>query len=215
MSKNIWKAVMFSVLVSLLISGCDSGQQTSVPVVQPPAPQPMPPVPQPVAVAPVAPPPTPLVPIAEAVEEQSANKGGRQAKRKSGGDSIDKPLPGNKTGGDELVGNYSCKLNSKDLPLGPFKLPGFGCRIFRANNGDLRIGPSSPGIAAIRGKIDNPTDTGFFIAGGYQFPGNKLSIKVRMKRKAGAKPEYAGKGRGMLNKDKSTKKEYTFEMKKK
>ncbi|MCP4606895.1 MAG: hypothetical protein GY847_41365 [Proteobacteria bacterium] len=214
MSTNIYKGLWLSVLAALLILGCDSGQEA----IQPPAPVPPPvqqaPVLQPVA-APVVPPPTPLVPVAAAVDAKPAGDDLRHTKRKAKADGVDKALPGEKTEGDELIGNYSCKLDSKDLPLGPFKLPALGCRIFKADDGSLKLGPTSPGIASIRGKIESPTQGGFFVTGGYKFPGNKLGIKVRMQRKPGAKAVYAGKGRGMLNKDKSTKRVYTLNMTKK
>ncbi len=215
MLRNTFKSSLLFVLAAFVILGCDSGQQTEFPGVMQAPPAQIPPVqnpvpvaapPQPVA-APATPPPTPLMPVAEASKTTDNTK-----RSKGKGDTVDKPLPGPKTPGDELVGNYSCKLNSKGLPLGPFKLPAFGCRIFKADDGGLKLGPTSRSIATLRGTIKDSTAAGFFVIGGYKFPGNNLSIKARMQRKPGGKAVYSGKGRGMLNKDKSSKIQYTLTM---
>ena len=208
MSTNIIKVLALSMLVCAVVLGCNQEQPQPVPqAVQVPAPAPVapPPVAQPV----VAPPPTPLLPLAEEVEEAKGGTG------KSKGAGVDAPLPGKEIEGDELVGNYSCVLDAKDLPLGPFKLPALGCRIYRADDGALKLGPTSRGIAGISGTIQNPKESGFYITGGYKFPGNELSLKVRMQKKQGAGVVYSGKGRGMLNTDKDTKKDYTLTMTKK
>ncbi len=212
MSENILKALAFCALGTLFILGCDTGQPAPAPqAVQPaPLPQPIQPAPQPVA-APVAPPPTPLMPVVDAEPEKPADDGARP-RGKGKVDGIDKPLPGKATEGDELIGNYSCKLDAKGLPLGPFKLPEYGCRIFRADDGKLRLGPTSRSIASLRGEVQSPTQAGFFVVGGYKFPGNRLDVKARMKLKPGGKVVYSGKGRGTLNKDKSNKINYTLTM---
>jgi hypothetical protein len=214
-SRNIYKVLVLITLIAIPISGCNSGQPEPAPqAVQVPQVQIAPPVQQAPVVQPVAaPPPTPLLPLAEEVAETKGSSGISSKLPKV--DGVDVPLPGKQTEGDELIGNYACVLDAKDLPLGPFKLPALGCRIYRADDGSLNLGPTSRGIAGIRGTIQNPTEAGFFVTGGYKFPGNELGIKVRMQRKPGAQVVYSGKGRGMLNDDKNTKKDYTLTMTKK
>jgi hypothetical protein len=211
--KNICTRLIPLSLAFLSVAGCDSGSGNVVPtpMVTPPAyPAVQQPVPVPVAVpAPIvaAPPGTPLMPVVDEVV-QTPPRAGSRGPAFSG---VDKPLPGQKSEGDHLVGSYSCQLDAKGLPLGPFKLPTFGCRIFRKDDGSLNLG-SSHGIASLRGTIQNPTSKGFFVVGGYKFPGNRLIVKARMVKRPGAGEVYMGKGRGSLNDDKKTKKQYTLTM---
>jgi hypothetical protein len=160
------------------------------------------------AAQPAAPPPTPLIPISDVQEEETAEtpkgKGGKFA-------GIDKALPGPETPGDELVGNYSCSLDGKGLSLGPLKLPAFGCRIYRADDGTLRLGPTSRSATSLSGKITDTKATGFFISGTYNFPGNKMDVKARMKRQ-GTSNNFSGRGRGRLNEDKANQITYTLTM---
>lgn len=208
MSKNKCLALAVFAVAALLLVSCDSGQPAApVPVPQPvqmPVAPPPPPPPPPQVVVPPA---TPLLPVAAAEPAQPAAKGGGGK-----GDGVDKPLPGKGTTGDELVGIYSCKLDADALPTGPFKLPQFGCRIYKSDSGALKLGPSSRGIAALNGDITDPTAAGFFVTGGYKFPGNDLKIKARMQLKAGTPIQYVGKGRGALNDSKDTKIAYTLTM---
>ncbi|MCP4675805.1 MAG: hypothetical protein GY854_09930 [Deltaproteobacteria bacterium] len=219
MSRNICILLAFGLLVGFLSLGCGliGGEETPqpAPVVQAPMPMPAPPppvqqpVPQPVA-APVAPPPTPLVPVGDDIDKVPEDNKPKPKWKKV--DGIDKPIPGKATEGDELIGAYFCNLNSKELSLGPIKLPQFGCRIYRADDGKLRVGSSSSSIAKLRGTVESPTALGFFITGKYKFPGNAFKIKTRMKLKPGAKVVYSGKGRGTLNDDKKSKKKFTLVM---
>ncbi|MDJ0765910.1 MAG: hypothetical protein QNJ97_23200 [Myxococcota bacterium] len=217
MARIISIAVAVCGLTAVIMSACNAGQESAPPQAQAPAQvQPVaPPVQQAPAPQPVAatPPPTPLLPLAEEAGQPSGSASGKIPRPQ--GASIDAPIPGKPIEGDALIGNYDCALDAKNLPLGPFKLPPVGCKIFRAEDGSLRIGPTSKGIASIKGSIQKPTEAGFFITGGYQFPGNRLNIKARMQRKPAAQVKYVGRGRGMLNDDKSTKKEYTLTMTKK
>jgi hypothetical protein len=159
---------------------------------------------QPAPVVPAAPPATPLVPIGEPTTEVA------QPTPKKGGGSIDAPLPGKKTEGDELVGNYQCNLDSKKLKLGPFKAPPFGCKIFKAGDGSLKVASTSEGAGSMKGNVKDQTVAGFFIVGSYTIAGNKLDIKARMKLKGAGK--YVGSGRGRFNDDKSEQIGYTLTM---
>ena len=183
--KKIFLLAMTFCCLFVLVLGCDlfSEEQAPAPVQPPPAP--VQPTPLPVAEPPPAPQP-PATPLA-AVEKETKSSGG--------GGSIDKPLPGNKTNGDELLGNYTCKLQSKDLPFG-LQPPGTGCRIFRDGKDNLRIGPTDRD-SGLQGNIQDTKTSGFFVVGKYEMVGNTLSIKARMKKK-GAK-KYSGNGRGRLN----------------
>ena len=225
MSRNIIMTLALFVLVASVVTGCKAGQnegEAQSAQVQLPAAQPIQQLPAPVPVAApqvqAAPPPTPLIPLAAEPGEAVASKGtgtGKVRPKVPGVDGVDVPLPGNKIQGDELIGNYGCVLDAEGLPLGPFKLPALGCRIYRADDGTLRLGPTTQNIAAIQGTIENPTDTGFFVVGGFKFPGNKLNIKARLQKKPGAETVYSGKGRGMLNEDKNMQKNYTLTLTKK
>lgn len=108
-------------------------------------------------------------------------------------------LAGGEDAGDALLGDYSCRIDSAELPLGPFELTPFGCRIFRAEDGALKLGRTSQGIASLRGDIRNPTEHGFFITGVFKFPGNGLTLKVKMELSPGEKVIYEGRGLGRLN----------------
>lgn len=225
MARNIIATFMFCVLSSWVLAACDSGQNQGAPLNAPQAQ--LPPV-QPVQQLPVqqpiaqvaAPPATPLIPLSEEEGEAVATKGSKskgttKPKVPTGVDEVDIPLPGKKIEGDELIGNYGCQVDAEGLPTGPFKLPALGCRIYRAEDGTLKLGPTTKNIAAIKGNIQNPTDAGFFIVGGFKFPGNSLDIKTRMQRKPGDPVVYSGKGRGALNDGKGMKTSYTFTMTKK
>lgn len=218
MSKNLWLQSVISVLAMSILFGCNTGEQAEPVQTVAPAQIPSAPVPPQPAVAPqpatpevVTPPATPLVPIGETVAETSSGSSGSGS---SGGkESIDKPLPGKTTTGDELVGNYSCNVDAKGLPLGPFKLPAFGCRIYKSSDdGSLKVGPTAQSAASMNGSISDSTAAGFFIVGQYTFPGNKLGIKARMKLKPGGKVQYSGNGRGRLNDDKKTSINYSLVM---
>jgi hypothetical protein len=196
---------MVCAAAALLWCGCDLGlkneapQPTQAPI-QAPIPQPVVPV-QPVAAPP--PPATPLIPIAE---NTSSSVGGKR----TGKDDVDKPIPGKETSGEEHVGMYSCNL-STGLPINP---PGIGCRIFKANDGSIKIGSSSSGMTSINGTISKSTALGFFFTGSYKFPGNEVNIATRMVRKANA-TEYGGSGRGRLNNSKTNLIKYKLTMVKK
>jgi hypothetical protein len=208
--KRFCKELVLGVLAALFVIGCTAAEPAPAPQ---PAPPPMPiaqPAPIPVPAPVVAPPATPLTPVAEEV----AADDDPVKPRGSGVAGVDKPLPGKDTTGEELLGNYTCKVDVKGMSLGPFKLPGVGCRIFKADDGAVKLGPVSKSVGSLRGNISDSTSAGFFVTGAYTFPGNKLAIKSRMKRK-GTSNEYSGKGRGMLNGDKSNKIQYTMSMVKK
>ncbi len=211
MKRNIHWILMFCVTAVFVVCGCDSEPapsypQMTQPPVQVPQAAPIPQQPQPVAApVPVAPPPTPLTPVIE----ETPTTGGK--KPRPGGGGIDRRIPGPATEGDEHIGAYSCQVTSKKLSLGPLKLPSFGCRIFRANDGTLKIGSSSSNTASMRGSIKDSTPLGFFVVGSFNFPGNKLAIKTRMVRRAGAKV-YKGKGRGRLNNNKANVIQYNLTM---
>ncbi len=156
----------------------------------------------PVASAPAAPPATPLIPVDEPTESEPTPRKGRAG--------IDAPLPGQKTPGDELIGNYQCKLDAKQLKIGPFKAPPFGCKIYKAGDGSLKVSSTSDGAGSMKGNIKDSTAVGFFITGNYTIAGNKMAIKARMKLKGAGK--YVGRGRGRFNDDKSEQFGYTLTM---
>lgn len=110
--------------------------------------------------------------------------------------------------GDALLGEYLCSLEAVGLPLGPFKLTPFGCRIFKEEDGALKLGRTSQGIASLQGDVGRPDPDGFHLTGVFKFPGNGLTIKTRMKRRPGAKGIYEGKGQGILNSGKEARKEF-------
>jgi len=202
--------VVFGAL--LLAAGCNSGQPAAQPaqnVPQVPAqapPQAVPAPAQPVVTAPPAPPATPLIPVPDAPAAAPATP----KKGTSSGGGIDAKLPGKGTSGDELIGNYSCAINSKKLSIGPIKPPPFGCKIFRSQSGDLKISSSSDGAGSMKGSVNDQTEAGFFVNGKYEMAGNSLAIKARMKLAGAGK--YSGKGRGRFNDDKSSQIDYTLTM---
>lgn len=216
MNKNIKKISAVSVLGFLIaLSACNnnSGQpaqqavQTAPQQAAPPAQAtPAQAVTQPTQVETAAQPPaTPLIPVNEepaAAAEPTTTK--KTARAKSS--NIDKPLPGTATDGNELIGNYSCAVISKKLSIGPFKAPPFGCKIYRAQNGALKIASSSEGAGSMKGNITDNTQAGFFIQGKYELSGNTLVIKARMKLAGVGK--YSGNGRGRFNDDKSNQINY-------
>jgi hypothetical protein len=130
----------------------------------------------------------------------------------SGVGNIDKALPGAKTPGDELIGSYTCAMDSKQLSIGPFKAPPFGCRIYRAQSDDsLKIGSTSEGAGSLKGDVTDQTITGFFVNAKYELSGNKMAVKAKMKASDGGK-KYVGKGRGRFNDDKSSDIDYKLTM---
>lgn len=210
MSRNKLGQLLLTVAISLTVfASCNNNEAAQAPAPPPQAvaPAPAPAAPPPAAV-PAQPPATPLVPVAE------GNNTGVTAPSTGGGGgkvSIDKALPGAKTSGDELLGNYSCAVDAKQLKLGPFKAPPFGCRIFKAGD-DLKVASTAEGAGSIKGTVQDPSEGGFFITGKYEVAGNALAIKARMKKKGDT---YAGSGRGRFNDDKSTQMNYTLTMTKK
>ena len=225
MSKTLGKLGFSAILALVLVTGCNNQQEQqlpqtpALPQAQPqlPAAPPIqtPPVAAPgvplaaapaVAVAPT-PPATPLIPVGD-IDETPA-PAASTAKKKLGG-GIDKPLPGPATSGDELVGGYTCQINSKKLQIGPIKLPPFGCRIYKSSDGTLRIGSTSQGAGSLKGTVQDQTAVGFFISGKYEMSGNSLQIKAKMKLSGAT--QYVGNGRGRLNNDKKTQITYKLTM---
>jgi hypothetical protein len=148
------------------------------------------------------------MPIGESDDQVAVpSKGG-------GGAGIDKALPGIETSGDELLGNYSCKVDAKKLQLGPFKAPPFGCKIQKSGDGSLKVASSSEGTGSMTGTVKDSTAVGFFIVGKYEVAGNTLAIKARMKRQ-GVEDKFVGRGRGRFNDDKSNQINYKLTMTKK
>ena len=186
--------VGFAACLVFSMSACNN-QPAQPPAVQQP-------IVQPVVQQPVVPPPpaTPLIPI----EEPAAATG----KAGTGGGGVDKAISGPATTGDELVGNYMCAITSKGFPFG-LNPPASGCRIYKAGDGSLKIGPSGR-QAGISGDINDPKATGFFVVGTYSLSAVKLEIKARMLRKGTS--EFSGKGRGRLNGDKANQIDYTLTM---
>jgi hypothetical protein len=137
-------------------------------------------------------------PAAEQDNHGPINENGR----KLGNEPID---------GDRLVGSYWCEFQAKDLPLGPFKLNRFGCRVIKDRDGVLRL-RSSSGIASLKGTLTNLGATGFFINGNYKFPGNRLHFKTGMKESISKKVKYEGTGLGIMNEDRRDKKLFSFIM---
>ena len=205
MTKNIFRTVLCVGALALVVFGCN------------PEPQPLPQLPQamipPVVMAPVVAPPvvappvvtppppeTPLVAIAEPVVAGTGKTGG--------GGGIDKAISGPATTGDELVGNYTCQITSKEFPFG-LNPPASGCRIYKAGDGSLKIGPVGR-QSGISGSISDPKAAGFHVVGTYNLSPIKLDIKARMLRQGATK--FSGKGRGTLNGDKANQISYTLTM---
>ncbi len=195
----------------LLLTACKD-QQPAPPAQTPPPAQVAPAAPAvptaPVqAAAPAAPPATPLIPVDDtppAVAPITAPKS------TGAGAGIDKAIPGKETSGDELIGNYACAVDSKQLSLGPFKVPPFGCKIFRSGDGSLKIASSAEGAGSFKGSVANQTAAGFFVNARYEVAGNSLVIKARMTTAGAGK--YAGRGRGRFNDDKSNQINYKLTM---
>jgi hypothetical protein len=211
-SKNISKTFLSALLAAVMaIFICSCNEPASAPpppVAQAPATPPPPPVQiQAPAAVPTAPPATPLVPVGDAPATEESEPTPRK------GDSIDTPLKGPATPGDELVGNYSCDIDSKKLSIGPFKTPPFWCKIFKAGDGSLKLASTSEGAGSMKGDIKDSTAEGFFVIGKYLMAGNSLAIKVKMKLKGPGK--YSGKGRGRFNDDKTNAIDYILTMTKK
>lgn len=212
MSKKMGRILVGAVLSTLVfVAACESGQPAPVPQPVPQAvPMQMPPQvtppPVPQVAVPVPPPATPLIPVSDtpAVEPETPKKG------TSSGGSVDAPLPGKGTSGDELLGNYSCSIESKQLSIGPIKPPPFGCKITRSQSGELKMASSSEGAGSMKGTVTDPKEGGFFVSGKYEMSGNTLAIKSRMKLVSPGK--YKGSGRGVFNDDKSNKIDYKLTM---
>ena len=209
MTKKIFGFIGFGALAlaALVAFGCNSEPQPLPQLPQAMVPQPV--VAQPIVAQPVAPPvvqtpppETPLVPIAEPVADAAGKTG------TGGGGGIDKAITGPKTTGDELVGNYTCAITSKEFPFG-LNPPASGCRIYKAGDGSLKIGPVGR-QAGISGSISDPKAAGFHVVGTYNLSPIKLDIKARMLRKGAGK--FVGKGRGVLNGDKANQINYTLTM---
>lgn len=196
-------------LVALVAFGCNNTADQPLPQL-PQAMVPQPVVVQPVFAQPVAPPvvqtppppETPLVPIAEPVAATTGKTG------TGTGGGVDKAISGPKTTGDELVGNYTCQITSKEFPFG-LNPPASGCRIYKAGDGSLKIGPVGR-QAGISGSISDPKAAGFHVVGTYNLSPIKLDIKARMLRQGASK--FSGKGRGVLNGDKANQINYTLTM---
>ncbi|MFO8070233.1 MAG: hypothetical protein R6V85_00040 [Polyangia bacterium] len=151
------------------------------------------------------PPPTPLVPI----EEEDDDDEKIVKKKKGGGSVICKSIPGPETNGEELLGNYLCQLDTKDLPLG-IKPPPVGCRIGTTADGSLAVMPTSRSAASMRGPITETKAAGFRVDGTYAFAGNKMRIGACMMRKGAGK--FRGRGQGVLNKNRASKIKFTLTM---
>ncbi|MCP4198172.1 MAG: hypothetical protein GY762_13565 [Proteobacteria bacterium] len=120
----------------------------------------------------------------------------------SGGEPIDD---------DVLIGSYACEFHAKELPLGPFKLGSFGCRVIKDRDGVLQL-ISSSGIASLKGTITKLGAAGFSIIGNYKFPGNRLHFRTTMEKNIVKKATYKGNGLGMMNENGRDKKFFSFIM---
>jgi hypothetical protein len=205
-TRSIFKSmvsIVLGVVFALAVLGCNN-QPEQAPVVQQPVVQPVvvqPVVQQPIVTPPPAPPPaTPLIPIAE---EPTATGG-----TGGGGGGVDKAIAGPATSGDELAGNYMCQITSKEFPFG-LNPPASGCRIYKAGDGSLKVGPVGR-QTGLSGTIDDPKAAGFHVVGTYNLSAVKLEIKARLLRKG--TNEFSGKGRGRLNGDKANQINYTLTM---
>ena len=107
----------------------------------------------------------------------------------------------------KLPGTYSCEIRSSELPLGPFKLPRFGCRIFKDKSGVLVV-KTSRGLASLNGMIRRTTEGGFKVIGHFRFPGHQLRINVQMTELPEKRGSFEGRAAGLLNTDKREFKNY-------
>jgi hypothetical protein len=205
--KNIFGTTLCIGALALAVVGCNNEPQPlpQLPqaVVPPVVATPVvaPPVVAPPVVTPPPPPETPLLPIEEPVAA-TPGKGGK------GGGGIDKAISGPATTGEELAGNYTCQITSKEFPFG-LNPPPSGCRIYKAGDGSMKVGPIGR-QGGISGSISDPKAAGFHIVGTYNLNPIKLDIKARMLRQGAGK--FSGKGRGVLNGDKSNQISYTLTM---
>jgi hypothetical protein len=208
-TKNTFRSVACAcalAITALVVFGCNTEPQPLPQLPQaviPPvvtAPVVAPPVVAPPPVVTPPPPETPLIAIAE-TEPVTTGKTG-------GGGGIDKAISGPATTGDELVGNYTCQITSKDFPFG-LNPPPSGCRIYKAGDGSLKIGPVGR-QGGISGTVSDPKAAGFHVVGTYNLNPIKLDIKARMLRQGANK--FSGKGRGVLNGDKANQISYTLTM---
>ena len=123
------------------------------------------------------------------------------------------PSAGKPIDDDALVGSYACEFQAKELPLGPFKLGRFGCRVIKDRDGVLHL-TSSSGIASLAGTITKLGVAGFSFNGNYKFPGNRLHFKTTMAKNISTKIAYEGKGLGIMNENRRNKKFFSFIMEK-
>jgi hypothetical protein len=112
---------------------------------------------------------------------------------------------------DALVGSYACEFQAKELPLGPFKLGRFGCRVIKDRDGVLHL-TSSSGIASLAGMITKLGVAGFSFNGYYKFPGNRLHFNTTMAKNISTKIAYEGNGLGIMNENRRNKKFFSFIM---
>jgi len=200
------------VVLAFLVGACDllKGSEPA-PVAAPvpvavPAPAPVPVVaPTP---APAAPPRTELVAIEQPAATVDVPGTGVKKPAADKGDNVDAPIAGPATEGDELLGNYTCAITSNDFPMG-ISPPPSGCRIFRAGDGSLKVGPT--GGAGLKGNITDPKAAGFHIQGTYNLgPLGKFDLKARMARKG--EGDFAGAGKGALNGNKEKEMKFKLTM---
>ncbi|MDD5307636.1 MAG: hypothetical protein PHU25_09990 [Deltaproteobacteria bacterium] len=204
MKARILAGLALCAMVGLVFGGCKSEPPPPPPPPVAVAPVPVAPPPPPV-VTPPPPPATPLVPVANEVAAAP------EAKGTGSSDNVDKAIGGKTTTGEELAGNYTCEVASKELPTGPMKLPGFPCIIKNSGDGTFKLTSRAAGGLNLGGTITGATDQGFFVVGTFKFMGNKMDVKSRMLRQ-GKADKYKGKGRGMLNDDKKVMKQYELTM---
>jgi hypothetical protein len=116
-----------------------------------------------------------------------------------------------KKGPVPLIGTYSCELRSEELPLGPFVLPRFGCRIFKDKTGGLIV-ETIRGMASLDGMIRKTADGGFRVIGHFRFPGHQLRIDVEMSERSDKRGRYEGMAAGRLSSNKRKLKNYSLVM---
>jgi hypothetical protein len=145
---------------------------------------------------------TELIPISD-IEEEDLDPD--KPKVKSGVCN----LPGPDTPGDELLGNYMCNFQVKNLPFG-LKPPAIGCAIRKTGDGKMAVIPTGRDAGSFRGPITETKAAGFRVQGKYKFGGNELLISSCMRMKGAGK--YSGSGKGVLNGDKKNRVKYTLTM---
>jgi len=211
-NKHFFKTMIITVATACIVAAVAVGCQSEPVAPQLPVGYQMPPIapvapvvaPAPVPVAPPVPepPPTPLIPIVEETPAAPTGKAGS-------GTGICKNIPGIATPGDEIVGNYMCKLDTNDLPMG-ITPPPFGCALRKGGDGSLSIMPMGRDAAAIRGPVTETKAAGFRLDGTWSFMNNKLRLGSCMMRKGAGK--FVGNGSGILNDKKDKKIKFTLTM---